>query len=209
MPTRRSLHGMAELVLAGPQFRLSGSIELRASAGGFATTHEPDVRVEGVTLVAGDLRTSLRETTTFERLAASVGLVASGLDDVYGDGPGPLPTDLIDVDEAAAAEIAGAFQIGDEALRQLAPDQEPVLWPEHFDIGVTVDAVNYGVSPGDNYLGEPYAYVGPWERSDLSGEFWDAPFGSARPLLDLGGVSDVLAYFEKGRALVGRAAQEH
>ena len=40
--TRRSLHGVAELVLAGPQYRTSGSIELRVTPGGFATTVAPD-----------------------------------------------------------------------------------------------------------------------------------------------------------------------
>jgi hypothetical protein len=37
----------------------------------------------------------------------------------------------------------------------------PVLWPEHFDIGITIDAVNYGASRGDDHIAEPYAYVGP------------------------------------------------
>ena len=39
---------------------------------------------------------------------------------------------------------------------------QPVLWPEHFDLAIDVDEVNYGVSPGDGYHGAPYAYVGPW-----------------------------------------------
>jgi hypothetical protein len=34
--TRQSLHGVAELVLAGPQYRQSGTIRLRAVPGGFA-----------------------------------------------------------------------------------------------------------------------------------------------------------------------------
>ena len=31
--------------------------------------------------------------------------------------------------------------------------QEP--HPEHFDLGITIDRANYGVSPGDGYLERP------------------------------------------------------
>jgi hypothetical protein len=71
-----------------------------------------------------------------------------------------------------------------------------VLWPEHFDLGVTLDEVNYGVSLGDGYLAEPYAYVGPWQPR--TGPFWNAPFGAARPLRD---VPDVAGFFAEGRSL--------
>ena len=43
-----------------------------------------------------------------------------------------------------------------------APEAEPILWPEHFDVGLAVDEVNYGGSPGDVTHANPYAYVGPW-----------------------------------------------
>ncbi len=223
--TRLSLHGIAELVLAGPQFRRSNTIELRATAGGFGTVAEPDLRVEGVELVVrrghlagagidgdawadedawargddrfedGELRLAL--TGTFAELAEAAGVEASPLDDVYSGGPGLRPDQPITVDAAAAARIADAFAIGDEALRALVPGPRPILWPEHFDIGITEDEVNYGVSPGDDFLAVPYAYVGPWklEPSDL----WNAPFGAARPLTDLPDAGAVLAFFQEIR----------
>ena len=40
--TRRALHGVAEYLLAGPQYRASGTIRLRVSDGGFATVAEPE-----------------------------------------------------------------------------------------------------------------------------------------------------------------------
>ena len=40
-----------------------------------------------------------------------------------------------------------------------------MLWPEHFDLGITLDRVNYGSAPGDADIGVPYAYVGPWTTS--------------------------------------------
>jgi hypothetical protein len=91
-----------------------------------------------------------------------------------------------------------AFSAGDAALRTFAPSEEPVLWPEHFDIGITVDDVNYGVSPGDGYLGEPYMYVGPWTAK--TGEFWNAPFGAARLLGPSPDPATIVAFFEQGCA---------
>ena len=73
-----------------------------------------------------------------------------------------------------------------------------MLWPEHFDIAIRVDDVNYGVSPGDDYLNEPYAYVGVDPVPD--DEFWNAPFGAARPLADLVGVEAVTDVLQR-RAL--------
>ena len=199
--TRRSLHGVAELVLAGPQFEQSHSIELRVKPGGFATTKEPDLRVDGVDLVAGDRRVPLHGRTLGE-IAREVGVTARELRDVYADGPGLREADRLDVDEGAAAEIAQAFAAGDEALQRLAPHRPRVLWPEHFDVGIDEDEVNYGLSPGDGWCPEPYAYVGPWhfaDRSDRDDPFWNAPFGVARTVRELGDASAVLAFFETAR----------
>ena len=72
-----------------------------------------------------------------------------------------------------------------------------MLWPEHFDLGIAVDEVNYGVSPGDAAVPTPYAYVGPWQTR--RGEFWNEPFGAARPMGDLPDVDAVVAFFQEGR----------
>jgi hypothetical protein len=200
LASRLGLHGVAELVLAGPQFRLSGTIELRAVPGGFGTVAAPDVRVIGHELVAAGRRMQLADRT-FDELAGACGLSATSLSDVYTEGPGLLAGDRVEVDPLAAAEVARAFGIGDAALRALAPDHRPVLWPEHFDIAIDVDEVNYGVSPGDSHFDEPYAYVGPWQRANYQGDFWNAPFGAARTLAELGDADGVLAFFSEGRSL--------
>ena len=44
--TRRSLHGVAELVLAGPQYRATGKLRLGVVPGGFATILTPRLRVD-------------------------------------------------------------------------------------------------------------------------------------------------------------------
>jgi hypothetical protein len=50
---RRSLHAVAELVLAGPQYRATGKLRLRVVPGGFATVLAPELRAIG-TGVVGD-----------------------------------------------------------------------------------------------------------------------------------------------------------
>jgi len=126
--TRRSLHGIGELVLAGPQYRAHGTIRLR------------------------------------------------------GD----------------AALIAEWFARGDAGLRSFAPDVEPVIWPEHFDLAITLDEVNYGISPGDAVHPLPYAHVGPWTPRESA--LWNVPFGALQPAGDLPDADAVSAFFAKGRA---------
>ena len=192
--TRTALHGVAELILAGPQYVESGDIRLRVVADGLATVAEPDLRLEGGALVGPLGRHPLRGT--YAEAASAVGVTARRLDDVYRDGPGIRPEDEIEVDAEAVAALLHAFSVGDAALRSFAPQEEPVLWPEHFDVGISVGEVNYGLSPGDASLPEPYAYVGPWTAR--TGEFWNQPFGAARPLAALGDVAGVVAFLREG-----------
>ncbi len=156
--TRRSWHGVAELVMAGPQYRRSGSIKLRVLPGGFGTVAEPDLRVDAAELVAGDRR-HLLTGVTYAGLAAVVGVTAGAPADVYHDGSGLELADQADVDPAAARYLAACFVSGDAALRLFAPACEPVLWPEHFDVAIDLDEVTYGVSLGDAEI------AGPWSRA--------------------------------------------
>ncbi|GAB2811993.1 hypothetical protein [Lentzea nigeriaca] len=191
--TRRALHGIAELVLAGPQYDRSGTIRLRIRPGGFGTVAEPDLRIDGDQLVTDGVRLPLKGTCG--DLAAGAGVRLRALGDVYRDGSGVTPDEQLDIDPSAARLIADAFAEGDRALREFAPDQTPVLWPEHFDLGITLDEVNYGVSPGDGHFAEPYAYVGPWRQR--TGSFWNTAFGAAYPLTRL---DSIVGFFRDGRA---------
>jgi hypothetical protein len=203
--TRLALHAVAEQLLAGPQYRASGTIRLRVIEGGFATVAEPDVRVDGDDLVTDGIRVAL-DGASIAALAAEVGLTAGAPDGVYPAGPAVAANDELHVDVAMAAKLAETFAVGNTALRSIAPDVEPVLWPEHFDIAIRVDDVNYGVSPGDEYLAEPYAYVGV--DPVPSDPFWNAPFGAARPLADLPGVDAVVAFFQAGRVATNPGDQQ-
>jgi hypothetical protein len=192
--TRTSLHGIAELLLAGPQYAASGTIRLRVVADGFATVAEPDLRVEGAELVGPLGRHPM--SGRYIDVAAALGVTARRLDDVYRGGTTLRPEDVIEVDAPARAFLLDTISVGDAALRSFAPQEQPVLWPEHFDVAISVDEVNYGLSPGDASLAEPYAYVGPWRPR--SGDFWNQPYGAARPLSSLGGPRGVEAFFREG-----------
>jgi hypothetical protein len=193
--TRKALHGVAELLLAGPQHAKTEHIRLRAVPGGFATAVAPDVAVLGGDIVAEGTRIGLNGRSVRE-LADALSLDATDLAHVYSDVTGLDPEVRLAIDEASAQRIAEVYAIGDAALRAFAPAEDPVLWPEHFDIAITVDRVNYGVTPGDAGIETPYMYIGPWSVP-ASDDFWNASFGSARPLpADPG---EVVAFFTEGR----------
>ena len=193
-PTRRSLHGVAELLLAGPQHRATGRIDLSVVDGGFATAAEPALRVEGDELLTDSARLRLTGRT-YADVADEAGLEAGAPEGVYDGGPGIGTGETIVFDAEALKLLLDAFADGDRALREFAPDAVPVLWPEHFDVAVTLDEVNYGVSLGDAYLDEPYMYVGPWKLR--TGPFWNAPFGAARPLAVT--IEAVVEFFAEGQ----------
>jgi hypothetical protein len=195
--TRRALHGVAELLLAGPQHAASGEISLRPIPGGFGTTHTPDLRIEGTDVVAGDRRAAI-DGQTPRSLAAAIGIEATGLGHVYQDGSGVDPDEVLSVDAEAAARIETAYALGDAALRAFAPGETPILWPEHFDIGISdgEQRVNYGVSPGDDLIGVPYMYAGPWTPPPAD-DFWTQPFGAARPLPET--AAEIVAFFEEAQ----------
>ena len=195
--TRTALHGIAELLLAGPQYAESGTIRLRVLPAGIATVAAPDLRLEGAELVGPRGRHAL--TGSYAQVAAAAGIAPRSLEDVYDDRPDVTPDDELEIDPGHLAELTAALVVGDAALRAFAPEETPVLWPEHLDIGIGRDEVNYGVSPGDASIAEPYAYVGPW--TPRAGDFWNQSFGAARPLSALGGTDAVADFFREGSRL--------
>lgn len=43
----------------------------------------------------------------------------------------------------------GSARLASDRRYSYVSDSSPILWPEHFDVGITLDQVNYGLSPGD------------------------------------------------------------
>ena len=193
---RRSLHGVAELVLAGPQYRAAGRVRLRVIPGGFATAFQPDVRVQDSRVLAGENVSEINGHTA-RGLGERLGIAAGRPEGAYGDGSGVGIDEPLALPSDKARAVLDALAVGNDALALFAPAQTPVLWPEHFDVAIRVQEVNYGVSPGDGFLAEPYAYVGvgPVPAGDT---FWNAPFGAARPLRELDSVTGTVAFFIEG-----------
>ncbi|QLY28931.1 hypothetical protein [Nocardia huaxiensis] len=193
--TRFALHAAAELLIAGPQYRRFGSIRMRIVLGGFTGVKWP-VSVTGTDLVWPQGRTKLHGT--YRDLAMTAGFEADGPPGgLYNDGTHMDPDEPFSLDGDAAETMHDWFAVGDTALRRFAAEQ-PVLWPEHFDLSVSVGEVNFGVSPGDWENPQPYAYVGPWTRR--RGEYWNAPFGAMRTRAAVPTVAALVDFFREGQA---------
>lgn len=209
--TRRALHSVAEHVLAAALHRATGRIGLRPTPGGFGTPWFDGrrLRVEGVDLVVEDGGTVRRAPlTTVGEAAAFVGVEPGAPADVYPPATGLAPGAPLALDPVAAAVVHDWIRVAGEALaawRAEVADREPgevQLWPEHFDVALVAGKVNYGGSPGDDEHPAPYAYVGPWRRDGLAGEYWNEPFGASRPAAELDGPEAVLAFFRQGSAIL-------
>jgi hypothetical protein len=217
--TRDSLHRVAEHVLAAAWYAASGEIGLAPSPGGFRTpSFGPDGRylaVDGTELVLGGAQGTRRMALTTIRAAAEfAGITPGGPAQVYAPAT-PLDLDEpLTVDPRAARLLAEWYQLGAQALSRFAagvPGDQPgpiVLWPEHFDVGITAAAVNYGASPGDEHIAEPYLYAGPHGGPPPDDPaFWNAPFGAARTWRQIGTVAEATTFFHDARAHVTTPAR--
>jgi hypothetical protein len=217
--TREGWHRVAEHILAAALHAETGEIALRVSPGGFRTPpFGADGRflaVDGTELVVGGPGSIQRAAlTTLREAAKFAGITPGAPPEVY---PPATPLDLDEpllIDPAAARVLAGWYALGAEALSRFAagvPGDDPspaVLWPEHFDVGITAGTVNYGASPGDGHVPDPYVYVGPHDGPPPGAPaFWNVPFGAARTIHQIGTAADAVAFFCDGRArLLARAA---
>ncbi|HXC39005.1 MAG TPA: hypothetical protein VN667_08655 [Burkholderiales bacterium] len=125
----------------------------------------------------------------------------------------------------ALIHLARWFSVADSALEalrgragNLRPGPGPVrTWPHHFDMATlialeegdpeTARSIGAGVSMGDGYYDQPYAYISPWPRPDTAklptaprpGHWHTRDFvslvASADDLLGAGAMDDVLGEF--------------
>src|SRR5690348_9464874 len=112
--TRRSLHAVAELVLAGPQHRRSQTIRLLVTSTGFRTFTLPELSVDGVDLVGNGRRITITGRSCAE-LAAEVGVDAGPPEGVYHDGSGVAADELLQLDPDDARWIEQCWAAGDRA----------------------------------------------------------------------------------------------
>jgi hypothetical protein len=216
--TRAGLHRVAEHVLAAARYAETGRIGLMPSLGGFRTplfgADGKFLAVEGTELVVGGAAGTRRAALTTIRAAAEFAGVTPGAPaEVYKPAT-PLNLDeSLMIDPDAAGLLAEWYQLGAQAMSRLAaeiPGDQPgavVLWPEHFDVGMTAAAINYGASPGDDQIPDPYLYVGPHDGPPPGDPaFWNASFGAARTFRQIGTVAEATAFFRDARARTRAAA---
>ena len=202
--TRRRLHGIGECLMSGPQRRAGGRMTLRVTPGGFATTGEPALRLDGTNLVV-DESTRVAITGTFADLADALGVDFGAPPDGYPDGSEANATDDVSLDPASAFLMQDWYLRADAALRVMAPRETPILWPEHFDVSILLDDTSYGASPGDASSPTPYAYVSSTDHD--GSDFWNAPFGAIRGHEQLRTVADLVAFWRAGQALLAAHAR--
>lgn len=220
--TRDALHRLAAHVLAPARKAVTGRIGLRSTPGGFGTPpfgDDEQLRVEGVSLIRR--RNGATDTATITSLAAAADFV--GLTLAADPGIGSDPPPLGDVEAPLGVEPAPSAALGawfgfsaavlDELRQGLNADgrecSEVQLWPEHFDLGCNIKGVNFGCSPGDRHVAEPYVYVGPWKTDGLpDGDFWNASFGAVLPYQHIGDAEEVLTFLRRGAGLALQRAGE-
>ncbi len=212
--TRESLHTLAEHVLSPARHRATGRIGLRRTPGGFGTPFfasehgDRRVRINGTDLVVEDERGERHEAITTVRAAAAFAEIEAGAPiEVYTPSTSLDLDAALPLDAAEAALLADWYRLVDDALALLraeagADDGIVQLWPEHFDLAVTLDEVNYGGSLGDKEHPTPYLYVGPWAPPTPDGGFWNEPFGSSLASSQVETTQDALNYFRRGQSVL-------
>jgi hypothetical protein len=214
--TRESLHRVAEHVLSAARKRATGQIALRPGPGGVRTPPFGEngrvVALSGSDIVVHDGAEVRRARLTTVRAAAEFAGVEPGFPwTKHPPGTPFAPDEPLTVDPQAAAQLADWFALADKALAGLAAEIAPAegltaqIFPEHFDLAITVDQVNYGASPGDAQIPVPYLYVGPHEGPPANDDYWNAAFGAFLTTADVASYDDALAFLCAGRARLAAA----
>lgn len=208
--TRDAWHRLAEHVLSAARHAVTGRIGLVPAPGGFATpAFGPDSTVFAVDLdefvVSRHGQQRRTRIATVAQVADFAGITPGAPEQVYRPATPLDPDTLLRIDRQAAQVLADWYQLGSQALAGFAaavPDDEPTgaqLWPEHFDLGVTAARVNYGVSPGDVHIAEPYLYVGPFDGPPAADDFWNVSFGAVLRHHEVTSVKAAVDFFHHGR----------
>jgi hypothetical protein len=209
--TQRAVHALAEHVLAVARYGAEGELSLVPTPTGLATPvfgGSRIVEIDRAELVVRDGDSERRRPLTTLRDAAAFvgvdhgppgGLWTAATNFSFHE---PLP---IDADSVVA--LAEWYGLVDDALRALGGSgvelSPTTLWPEHFDLAAVADRVNYGGSPGDEYVDQPYLYVGPFDRPfpHADDAYWNAPFGAVLHHDQIDDAGHAAEFFRHGRML--------
>ncbi len=209
--TRESLHMVAEHVLGAASYAAIGKIGLRANESGFSTQdmNGRTLTVSGPLITDGERSLAL-PGSTLRGVADWAGIVPGAPATVYAPvTPLDLDTPLgIDADSAVMVGewFAGMQDVLSRVIEDVADASPLQLWPEHFDLATDLGSAadrkraNFGASPGDGAIPEPYVYVGPWDttavRENEPKFFFTHEWGAAMPYSELVKAADPLAAAE-------------
>ena len=226
--TRDSLRKLASHVLSPARKAATGRIGLRAAPGAFGTPvfgTDAQLWIDGATL---SCRLGAKtDSVDITSLAAAADFAGVTLSDDPGIGNEPPP--LGDVEAPltvvpAATEAIGAWFAFSAAVLEdfrtelnAAGRQCSVYYSFSAlywrDLGFDTEGINFGCSPGDEYLADPYVYVGPSNTDGLpDGDFWNAPFGAVLAYKELLSAPDqpaaALEFLRRGAGLALQRAGE-
>jgi hypothetical protein len=210
--TRESLHLVAARVLGAARFLAVGKMGLMIVPGGFGT---PEFNRRRVMVTNGELSDG-RRRRSFTTLCDACEF--AGIDPTAELHPVlavPASPDVeLPVDAEAFGVLSRWFALGQSALCELTAtsaageEASPIqLWPEHFDLALEMGSpesrANYGASPGDETIDEPYLYVGP--HRSRQGRFWNSAFGAALTFSQVHDGADPVEFLLRGRGLLSSA----
>ena len=192
--TRDALHAVAEQLVAAAYWRATTHIGLRPTPRGFGTPvfgDDEQVRVDATALVHQRAGVSRRHELTTLQAASAFLSVPLGAPAVYPAATSWPPDRPLAIDRDAALALADWYALAAALLRDLrsahpeVPATELQIWPEHFDLACELGSAdagtraNYGASPGDGGIDQPYLYVGPWDAGRRKGALGAYPWGAA------------------------------
>jgi hypothetical protein len=202
-------------VLARARHAETGRLDLVPTPGGFGTPafgpNHTVVRVSGALLVVertlaegATTHSMVLDGSSLAEVAEFIGLTLEPGFSVGHDTPRFDPMEALRIDASATVAIGVWFAFASgliDVVTTLRPDSDTDrlrLWPEHFDLGLAIDAspiarVNIGASPGDDEIDEPYLYLAPWGEGRPDGVpdgYWNASFGAAFTYGDVVGAPD-------------------
>jgi hypothetical protein len=211
-PTRVAVHTLAEHVLCAARYATVGRIGLTPVGDGISTP-EFDGRVvglRGVELVDAGTGGERRLPITTLRAAGEFFGVTPGVPPLWTPTTNGDLDAVLDIAPDGAATLAVWFALVSTSLATVHPAASQTLWPEHFDLAITVDGATYGGSPGDaTHLG-PYLYVTPPGDPVPDGDrrFWNEPFGASLTHDRITDAPAAVAFFTEALARVTAGAME-
>jgi hypothetical protein len=204
VPTRAAVHTLAEHVLCAARHAAAGRIGLTPVGDGIATPPFEGrvVGLRGIELVDATTGRERRFPLTTLRAAGEFFGVTPGVPPLWTPATNGDLDAVLDVEADGVAALAAWFALVSSALTTVHPAASQTLWPEHFDLAITVDGATYGGSPGDAAHGGPYLYVTPPGDPVPDGDhrFWSEPFGASLTYDRITSVADAVAFLAEAEA---------